>query len=93
MTYRRQSIPQSRFPFVEDFEEFRCLCIADTSLLEPLSTALLEDGVDRLRDALVRPHPVPVAAAEDGVLDALELVTLEALDPFKEVRGVIGRFA
>ncbi len=89
ITHRRKGTPQLGLPLVERLEELSSLGIPDTTLQQAFGSALLQDGVDRLRDALVGPHPVAVAAAEDGVLDSAELVALEALDPLDEVGGIV----
>ena len=87
--YRRECLPELGLPLVEDLEELRSLRVADTAFQDPLCAAFGEDVVDELGDALERPDPVAVPAAEDGVLNVLELAALQALDPLDEMSGVV----
>lgn len=85
--------PKRILPVVKGLEEFSHCCVAFPTGEEPSPAALSEKVVAQGRDALVRLHPVAIAAAEHCIFDPRQFESVEVGEPLNEVCRVIRRLS
>ena len=92
-THLGQCLPQVCLPVIKRLEEAITRRIAFPDVDQPLCSSFNQETINKLGDALVRIHPVGIAAPKQPKLDALRLTPVHALDPLDEVGGVVRRLA